>query len=70
MQQEIYRRGRKMKIKTKIAIFLIAFFFSFIGFNLIVSCGCFVDMLKIGRKAGYEIIANTLVMESKTVAPH
>jgi len=27
-------------------------------------------MLKIGRKAGYEIIANTLVMESKTVAHH
>jgi len=56
-----------MKIKTKIAIFLIAFFFSFIEFHLIVSCGCFVDMLKIGRKAGYEIIANTLVMG---YAPH
>jgi hypothetical protein len=59
-----------MKIKTKMAIFLTAFFFSFIGFNLIVSCSCFVDILKIGKKAGYEIIANTLVMESKTVAHH
>jgi len=56
-----------MKVKTKIAIFLIAVFLSLIEFNLIVSCACFVDVLKVGKKAGYEIIANTLVVEANTV---
>ncbi len=52
-----------MKIKTKIAIFLLAVFISVIGFNVVASSAA--DMIKIGKKAGYEIISNVLAMEKK-----
>jgi hypothetical protein len=57
-----------MKIKTKIAIFLTAVFLSLLGFNFMVCGSQCVDMLKIGKKAGYEIIANVLTVEAKTIA--
>lgn len=57
-----------MKIKTKIAIFLTAVFLSLFGFNFIVCCSQCVDLLKIGKKARYEIIANVLTEEKNTVA--
>lgn len=46
-----------MNIKAKIAIFLVAILLTFLGFNLIASSGA-VDLLKVGKKAGYRIIAN------------
>ena len=57
-----------MKIKTKIAIFLTAVILSLLEFNIIASCSQCVDLLKIGKKAGYEIIANVLTEEKNTVA--
>jgi len=57
-----------MKIKTKIAIFLTAVFLSLFVFNFICCCSQCVDVLKIGKKAGYEIIANVLTVKAKTVA--
>jgi len=57
-----------MKIKTKIGILLTATFLSLLVFNAIATCSCCVDMLKIGKKAGNEIIANVLAMEAETVS--
>ena len=48
-----------MNLKAKLAIFLLAVLLTFLGFNLIAYSGA-VDLLKIGKKAGYEIIANVL----------
>jgi hypothetical protein len=55
-----------MNIKTKIAILLAAALLSLAGFNLIASSSA-VDMMKIGKKAGYKIIANVV---AETGAPH
>jgi len=57
-----------MKIKTKIAIFLTAVLLSLLEFNIIASCSQCVDLLKVGKRAGYEIIANILTEETYTVA--
>ena len=67
-----------MNIKAKIAVFLFAIFISLFLFNAITSCCCCgtVDILKIGKRAGYEIIANVLAEEealmiaSYNIAPH
>ena len=56
-----------MKLRAKLAILLIAILITFIGFNLIASYSL-TDMLKIGKKAGYEIIANTLAIKPNTVS--
>ena len=58
-------KAGKMNIKAKIAVFLFAIFISLFLFNAITSCCCCgsVDILKIGKKAGYEIIANVLAEE-------
>jgi hypothetical protein len=55
-----------MKFKAKILIFLIAVFLSLLEFNIIASCSCFGDMIKVGKKAGYEIIANVVSAEAHT----
>lgn len=47
-----------MKFREKVAIFLLATFFTLAGFSLISAPA--VDIMKIGKKAGYEIIANVL----------
>ena len=66
-----------MNIRAKIAVFLFAIFISLFLFNAIASCCCgSVDILKIGKRAGYEIIANVLAEEevlmiaSYNIAPH
>ncbi len=72
----IYMRGwkwgkaGKMNIKARIAIFLFAIFISLFLFNAIASCCCCgsVDILKIGKRAGYEIIANVLAEEALMIA--
>jgi len=47
-----------MKFKTKVAILLAAVLLTFLGFNLIASSG--VELVKVGKQAGYEIISNYL----------
>ncbi len=47
-----------MKFKLKAVIFLAAILISFVGFSLIASP--FVDVLVVGKEAGYEQISNFL----------
>ena len=53
-----------MKLRAKLAILMISILITLIGFNLMVSSSA-VDMVKIGKKAGYRIIANVLAEEAK-----
>lgn len=46
-----------MNFKAKVAILLVAVLVSVAGFNLIASSSA-IDMMKVGKKAGYKIIAN------------
>lgn len=57
-----------MSIKIKIAIFLVAVLLTFFGFNMIASSGA-DDLIKVGKKAGYEIIAN-VISEAETASHH
>jgi hypothetical protein len=57
-----------MSFKAKIAIFLLATLITQAGFNLIVSSPAH-DMLKIGKRAGYDIIANVLARTNAPVDP-
>jgi hypothetical protein len=47
-----------MNFKQKVAIFLVAVVLTLVGFNLIAAPT--VDILKIGKQAGYQIISNYL----------
>ncbi len=47
-----------MKFKSKAFIFLAAILISFVGFSLIASP--FIDVLVVGKEAGYEQISNFL----------
>ena len=51
-----------MKLRTKFAIFLMAVLLTFVGFNLIAFSPA-VDLLRLGKEAGNEIIANVLAKE-------
>ncbi len=51
-----------MKLTTRITIFLAALLISLVGFNLIASTS--IDIIKVGKKAGMEIIANVLAKEA------
>ena len=51
-----------MKLKTKLAIFLVAVLITFVGFNLIAFSPA-LDLLRLGKQAGNEIIANVLAKE-------
>jgi hypothetical protein len=53
MTQEV-----NMNFKAKVAILLLATLVSLAGFSLISAP--VVDIMKIGKKAGYEIISNVL----------
>lgn len=59
-------KENKMKLRDKLAIFLVAVLITFVGFSLIASPS--VDILKVGKKAGYEIISNMLAKEANAVA--
>lgn len=48
-----------MRFRTKIAILLVSVLLTFFGFNMIASSGA-LDIIKVGKQAGYEIIANVL----------
>jgi hypothetical protein len=64
----IQRKEKKMKLRTKIAIFMIAVMLTFIGFNLMTPSAA-VELTKVGKKAGYEIISNVLA-SAETAAHH
>jgi uncharacterized membrane protein YbhN (UPF0104 family) len=49
----------KMKLRTKVEILLVAVLLTFFAFNLMVPAAA-VDLMKIGKKAGYKIISNVL----------
>jgi hypothetical protein len=53
-----------MSFKAKIAIFLLATLVTLTGFNLIASSSA-LDILKLGKRAGYDIIANVLADENR-----
>lgn len=57
-----------MKFKMKVAIFLMATLITLFGFNLIASSSA-LDMLKMGKKAGYEIITNVLAKAHLPIDP-
>jgi len=57
-----------MSFKAKIAIFLLATLITLTGFNLIASSSA-LDILKMGKRAGYEIIANVLAKAQLPVDP-
>ena len=57
-----------MRFRTKVAIFMMAVLLTFVGFNLIASPST-VDLLKIGKEAGYDIIANVLA-KAETATHH
>jgi hypothetical protein len=59
-------KENKMKLRDKFAIFLVAVLITFVGFSLIASHS--VDILKVGKKAGNEIISNMLAKEANAVA--
>jgi len=47
-----------MNIKEKAGIFVLAVFLTLVGFSLVAAPA--VDMVKVGKYAGYEIISNVL----------
>ncbi len=49
----------KMRFKQRLAIFLLAVLLTFVGFNLLTSPSA-VELAKVGKQAGYKIIANVL----------
>jgi hypothetical protein len=57
-----------MSFKTKVAIFLLATMISLTGFNLIASSPA-LDIIKMGKRAGYEIIANVLAKTQPPARP-
>ena len=57
-----------MRLKEKIGIFLAAALLTLIGFSFIAAPT--VDMMKIGKQAGYEMIANYLAMADISAPPH
>jgi hypothetical protein len=61
----IRRKEKTMKLRTKIAIFMIAVMLTFIGFNLMTPSAA-VELTKVGKEAGYEIISNVLARAEAT----
>lgn len=57
-----------MKLITKVEILLVAVLLTFFAFNLMVPSAA-VDLMKIGKKAGYEIISNVLA-KADTASDH
>ena len=49
-----------MSLVTKIEIFIVAIVLTFFLFNMMISPSA-VELIKIGKQAGYEIISNVVV---------
>jgi hypothetical protein len=58
MNKEKSRKETKMKLRERVLIFMAAVLITLVGFSLISSPA--VDMVKVGKEAGYEIITNWL----------
>ena len=56
-----------MKFKTKLVIFVAAVLISFVGFSLIASPA--VDVIVVGKKAGYQMISNFLANTNSSAQP-
>lgn len=54
-----------MRFRTKVAIMLLAVLLTLAGFNLLVSSSA-LELAKIGKQAGQEIIANYLARVEAT----
>jgi len=67
-ENEKCERRTNMRLKEKIGIFLAAALLTLIGFNFIAAPT--VDMMKIGKQAGYEMIANYLAKADVPAPPH
>ena len=57
-----------MKFKTKVAFFLAAVLISFVGFSLIAAPA--LDVLTVGKEAGYEQISNFLAKTGVNQGQH
>lgn len=57
-----------MRLRTKVAIFMIAVMLTFVGFNLMASSAA-VDLMRVRKVAGYEIISNVLA-KAETATHH
>jgi len=57
-----------MKLRSKIGIFLLSCVITFIGFSLLIPAGA-VDLMKIGKTNGYEIVSNVLVVKAVQDSP-
>jgi hypothetical protein len=66
-EDDNYERITNMRLKEKIGIFLAAALLTLIGFSFMAAPT--VDMMKIGKQAGYEMIANYLA-KADSVTPH
>jgi hypothetical protein len=66
VEDDNYERITNMRLKEKIGIFLAATLLTLIGFSFMAAPT--VDMMKIGKQAGYEMIANYLA-KADSVAP-
>jgi len=55
-------KENKMKLGTKMAIFLAAVLLTFVGFSMIASPA--VDIMKVGKAAGYEQISREIFSPS------
>jgi hypothetical protein len=67
IEDDNYERITNMRLKEKIGILLAAALLTLIGFSFIAAPT--VDMMKIGKQAGYEMIANYLA-KADGVATH
>jgi len=56
-----------MRFKQKVAIFLLAVLLTFVGFSLLASPSA-VELVKVGKQAGYNIIANVLAEVSASLS--
>lgn len=57
-----------MKFRTKLGIFLISCVITFIGFSLLIPAGA-IDLMKIGKTNGYEIVSDVLVVKAVKESP-
>jgi len=55
-----------MRLKTKVAIFLIAMMLTFIGFNLMTPSAA-VDLMSAGKEKYYKLISNASAKAESTI---
>jgi len=58
MSEKNLRKETKMKLRERVVIFMAAVLITLVGFSLISLPA--VEMVKVGKEAGYEIISNWL----------